>query len=408
MLTNYIPGRRILSAVSQHITYNEFISRILGKSFSNKYDLHTQVEGYFDGYDSRCDSSIVNEFAAAAFRFGHSLLKPVFDRLDRGYRVLSEPLHLRKSFFNSDMLLTPNVIDHIMRGLVTSSMETLDHSITEEVTNHLFENKQVPFSGMDLAALNLQRARDHGVPGYNEYRKFCNLTKVKSFDELSKEIPSHIIERLKSIYNHVDDIDLFSGGLAEKALHGGLVGPTFGCIIAKQFSLLKKCDRFWYETSNALIRFTEAQLTEIRKSTLSKVLCDNSDTIESIQRSAFDLPDPFMNPRVSCKNLPSIDLDQWKERVSCTVGKVTIDVGSADRISPCVMCTCTKEGPICQSLRINNCLHLASTYSKESVLADHVCKVQCAYAFRAFPQVDIARNGRLLNSGPKPILGFST
>lgn len=83
---------------------------------------------------------------------------------------------------------------------MTSSMETLDHSITEEVTNHLFENKQVPFSGMDLAALNVQRARDHGVPGYNEYRKFCNLTKVKSFDELSKEIPAHIIERLKSIY----------------------------------------------------------------------------------------------------------------------------------------------------------------------------------------------------------------
>lgn len=87
-----------------------------------------------------------------------------------------------------------------MRGLVTSSMETLDHSITEEVTNHLFENKKIPFSGMDLAALNIQRARDHGIPPYNEYRQFCNLTKAKSFDDLTKEIPSNIVERLKSIY----------------------------------------------------------------------------------------------------------------------------------------------------------------------------------------------------------------
>ncbi|XP_071043918.1 uncharacterized protein [Parasteatoda tepidariorum] len=402
----YQHGRRILSAVMQHITYNEFTQRILGKSFSNKYDLHPQVEGYFEGYDSKCNPTIFNEFAAAAFRFGHSLLKPVFDRLDRGYRVLSEPLHLRKSFFNSDMLYTQNAIDHILRGLVTSSMETLDHSITEEVTNHLFELKDKPFSGMDLAALNVQRARDHGVPGYNEYRQFCNLTKAKSFDDLTKEIPAHIVDRLRNVYDNVDDIDLFSGGLAEKALHGGLVGPTFGCIIAKQFSLLKKCDRFWYETSNPLIRFTEAQLTEIRKVSLSKILCDNADTIESIQRQAFDLPDPFMNPRVSCSSLTSIDLEQWKERVSCTVGKVTIDVGSADRISPCVMCTCTKEGPICQSLRINNCIHLASTYSKESVLNDHVCKVQCAFAFRALPQVDAVRNSR--TSGGRNVLGFST
>lgn len=53
---------------------------------------------------------------------------------------------------------------------------------------------------MDLAALNIQRARDHGISGYNEYRKFCNLTKAKSFDDLTKEIPANIVERLKNVY----------------------------------------------------------------------------------------------------------------------------------------------------------------------------------------------------------------
>ncbi|XP_050711346.1 uncharacterized protein LOC126995636 [Eriocheir sinensis] len=78
--------------------------------------------------------------------------------------------------------------------------------------------------------------------------------------------------------------------------------------------------------------------------TLAKMLCDNCDNVESEQRSVFDLPDPFLNPRVSHRDLPGINPELWKERVSCGVGKTDIDIGAAERISPCVMCTCTKEG----------------------------------------------------------------
>ena len=47
---------------------------------------------------------------------------------------------------------------------------------------------------------------------------------------------------------------------------------------------------------------------------------------------------------MSCRDLPGVNLDLWKEQVSCSVGKTNIEIGGADRISPCVMCTCTKEG----------------------------------------------------------------
>ena len=88
-------------------------------------------------------------------------------------------------------------------------------------------------------------ARDHGIPGYNEYRAWCNLTRARDFDDLKREISFPLVERLRRLYAHVDDIDLFPGGLAETPLVGGIIGPTFACIIGHQFRLLRRCDRFW-------------------------------------------------------------------------------------------------------------------------------------------------------------------
>ncbi|XP_013777552.2 uncharacterized protein LOC106462198, partial [Limulus polyphemus] len=198
----YQNGRRIVSAMIQHISYNEFLPRIVGRNFVHRYDLPLLNEGYYEGYDPTCNPTVLNEFATAAFRFGHSLIKPVLERMGHDYRVLRDPLKLRNGFFNTDMLYAAQAIDHIMRGLVTSSMETLDNTITEEVTNHLFEDKRIPFSGMDLAALNLQRGRDHGLRPYNDYREVCNLTRARTFNDLREEIPLNIIDRLRNVYEY--------------------------------------------------------------------------------------------------------------------------------------------------------------------------------------------------------------
>lgn len=238
-------ARRIVSAQNQHITYNEFLPRILSWNAVNLYGLKLLPQGYYKEYNPTCNPAIVTEFAAAAFRIGHSLLRPHIPRLGANHQPIDPPILLRDGFFKVDMILQPGMVDEISRGLVATPMETLDQFITGEVTNHLFEDRKIPFSGIDLIALNVQRARDHGIPSYNNYRALCNLKRAQNWEDLSREIPPEVISRLKRIYPSVDDIDLFPGGMSERPLQGGLVGPTFACIIAIQFRQLRKCDRFW-------------------------------------------------------------------------------------------------------------------------------------------------------------------
>jgi hypothetical protein len=49
------------------------------------------------------------------------------------------------------------MIDEIVRGLVSTPMENMDQFVTGEITNHLFEDRHIPHSGVDLIALNIQR-----------------------------------------------------------------------------------------------------------------------------------------------------------------------------------------------------------------------------------------------------------
>lgn len=82
-------ARKILSAEMQHITYNEFLSVILGPQLMEKLKMSPREGNYSNVYDSGLDPTIANSFAASAFRFGHTLLPVrIFKRFSHSFLFL--------------------------------------------------------------------------------------------------------------------------------------------------------------------------------------------------------------------------------------------------------------------------------------------------------------------------------
>ena len=143
--------------------------------------------------------------------------------------------------------------------------------------------------GSDLAALNIQRGRDHQIGSYEELRIFCGLGKLPetfavSAEELRPaEFSVEAWNRLASVYKNPSDIELFPGGLSETPAEKGKLGPTFACIIAKQFFNLKHGDRYFFTHTNVHqnLQFTHNDLQLIQKRSLRDVICDNIGNFSS-------------------------------------------------------------------------------------------------------------------------------
>ena len=300
----YQEARKIVGAEIQKITYYEFLPAVLGKNWFNSL-----IQPY-SKYDPSVNPSIPSEFAAAAFRFGHSLVRPTFPRLDRFYQSMGD-LNLLDSFGNPSAFQSSLGTDPILRGLLTTNARNRDEFVTNVLTDHLFEAApsgtgwdSIPGApGLDLAAMNIQRGRDHGLPPYPIVKEYC-----KNVYGISSPFQNDLTTvRFLETYGSMDTADLWVGGLSEQNLYGSIIGATFACIIANAFRNLRDGDRFYFENPGT---FTSQQLGEImNKTTLSKVICDNSDGITQIQQAAF-----LSGQRIiSCSSLPSINLNYWKD-----------------------------------------------------------------------------------------------
>jgi hypothetical protein len=262
--------RRIVAGELQVITYREFLPALLGPNALRAYA----------GYKDAVNSGIATEFSTAAYRIGHTLINGDVEFLDNEGNPIREELDLDDAFFNPDPLKETGP-DPILKYLATDNAQTVDTKIVGDLRNFLFGPPGA--GGFDLASLNIQRGRDHGLPDYNSTRVAFGLPRVTDFSQITSD--PDLQAKLFQLYGNVDSIDLWIGGLAEDHVPGGSVGPTFRRVIADQFERVRDGDRFWYQRV-----FYDGQLYALQQTRLSDIIRRNT-VITKIQDNVFFFDD---------------------------------------------------------------------------------------------------------------------
>ncbi len=265
----YQEARRVIGALMQVITYNEFLPALLGPDAIRPYV----------GYRYLVRSVIANEFSTGVYRFGHSALSPTLLRLDAGLVPIAEGnLALREAFFRPDRIVDEGGIEPLLRGLASQACSAVDTELVDDVRNFLFGPPGA--GGFDLAALNIQRGRDHGLPSYNAMREAMGLARRANFSEVSSD--PEFQARLASVYVDVEDIDLWVGVLAEDPFNGGHVGELAFRVIRGQFERLRDGDRYWYQ-----LIFSPEEIGELESTTLADVIRRNTSIGAEISDDVF-------------------------------------------------------------------------------------------------------------------------
>lgn len=267
-------ARRLVGAEMQVITYEEYLPSVLGYDFAPDPNAAS--------YSSSVDASITNSFAHAAFRFGHSQISETTLLVNNSGTTLDE-VSIRDAFFNPDILKdNPENLDYLLKGLASQVGQANDLLLVDGIRNNLFGPPGA--GGLDLAALDIQRGRDHGLPDYNNLRGNYGVPEVTSFDQISSD--PEIQAKLEALFGNVDNIDAFTGMLAEDHLPGTSAGPTLHAIIGNQFERLRDGDRFFY-TIDPFLQTPEAQaVLDLDEVTLANVIRWNTN-IQQIQDHVF-------------------------------------------------------------------------------------------------------------------------
>lgn len=268
----YEAARMIVAAEMQAITYNEFLPLLLGPSAIPRYR----------GYTDQVDVGIANEFATASYRFGHTMLSSTLLRLDdRGDEIEQGHLALANAFFSPSRLINEGGIDPILRGLARQRAQEIDPMLVDDVRNFLFGPPGA--GGFDLASLNIQRGRDHGLASYNDTRVAYGLRTARRFSDITSN--RDLQQKLEEVYGTTADIDLWTGGLCEDHGRESMVGETFQIMLSHQFRRLRDGDRFWYQN------YLDGSLQSlIEKQTLATIIRRNTDISREIQDNVFLVP----------------------------------------------------------------------------------------------------------------------
>jgi hypothetical protein len=263
----FTEARAQVTALVQSITVNEFLPLLFGGD----------ALGAYEGPQAGLDGQISNAFSSAAYRFGHSMVSDTLNlRNADGTLVDGKPMALSDAFFRPDTFDRVGV-DAILRGMASNTAQAMDPEIVNSLRNLVMDGPGAP--RLDLAALNIARGRDHGLPTLNQARAAFGMPEIKSFDDPA--FRDGVGARLAQVYDSPDDIDLWVGLLAEAPQGEGLVGPTQRAILVEQFTRLRDADPNWYANT-----MDAGEVAALDKTRLSDVIRRNSG-VGNVQSNAM-------------------------------------------------------------------------------------------------------------------------
>ena len=272
-------ARALVIGEIQAITYKEWLPALLGPGAPQAYR----------GYNPSVNPGIANEFSTAGVRL-HTTINDDVEFFDNDGRpitftyvdetgqtvTIDGEVALSDAFFNPTMYGQTGP-DGILKYAASTHAERFDNQLVDSLRNFLFG--QPGQGGLDLASLNIQRGRDHGLADYNTVRAAYGLPRVTSFAQITSDVA--LQRKLQSLYGTVDNIDLWVGATAEDHARGASLGALESRIIADQFARLRDGDRFWYQRA-----FSGRQLDQLERTALSDVIERNTG-VRGLQDNVF-------------------------------------------------------------------------------------------------------------------------
>ena len=190
------------------------------------------------------------------------------------------------AYWNPQVTIRDTNIHPFFLGMASQRVEREDTIITPDLRGKVFG--PLDFSRRDLMAINMQRARDHGLPDFNSARMAYGLPPVISFEDLNPlygimDDVTRSIENLREVYNNdISKCDIWACALAETVPSGfdeylpeGIPagpGELFSEVLFDQFMRIRHGDRFWYENYEANGILTEEEFSLISNLTMKKLL----------------------------------------------------------------------------------------------------------------------------------------
>eukprot|EP00937_MAST-01D_sp_MAST-1D-sp2_P006503 g6503.t1 len=136
-----------------------------------------------------------------------------------------------------------------------------------------------------VAAVNIQRGRDLGLPSAQAARRALGLAEYRNFTDVCPSNPA-LAARLELLYEgKLEDVDAYVAGLCEPPVHPAAAGGLFATALMQQLRRSRDGDRFhWERACGGASCFTEEEREQVRNTTLADIIHRNTDVFAGVGR----------------------------------------------------------------------------------------------------------------------------